>query len=38
MSFDINWHPKIRKFLRKLSPEISKRIVKKIKEIRKKSI
>ena len=33
MAFDIEWQPNARKFLRKLSSDIAKRIVKKIKEI-----
>lgn len=32
MVFDVEWHPKARKILRKLPPETSKRIVKKIKD------
>ncbi len=34
MTFDIKWQPNARKFLRKLSPDIAKRIVKKIKELK----
>ena len=32
MSFNVRWHPKARKFLRRLPLELSKRIIKKIKE------
>jgi mRNA interferase RelE/StbE len=34
MSFNVRWHPKARKFLRRLPTELSKRIIKKIKEIK----
>ena len=33
MTFGVDWHSNARKFLRKLSPEISERIVRKIKDI-----
>ena len=33
--FKVIWHPKVRKFLRKISSKDSQRIVKKILEIRK---
>ncbi|MFX0206856.1 MAG: type II toxin-antitoxin system RelE/ParE family toxin [Candidatus Hodarchaeota archaeon] len=32
MAFKVKWHQNARKSLRKLHPEISKRIVKKVKE------
>ena len=31
--FSINWHPNVRRFLRKLPANISKRIINKIKSI-----
>ena len=34
MTFDVGWHSNSRKFLRKLPPDIAKRIVKKIKELK----
>jgi mRNA interferase RelE/StbE len=33
MSFQIKFHPRVKKFLRKLQEDISKRIIKKINEI-----
>jgi mRNA-degrading endonuclease RelE of RelBE toxin-antitoxin system len=33
MPFDIEWHPSVRRVLRKLPQEISTRIVKKVKTI-----
>jgi len=33
MSFEIEWHPSVRRFLRKLHPQVSKRIVEKIKSL-----
>ena len=32
MSYSVEWHPKVRKFLRKLPKDISERIVLKVKE------
>jgi len=34
MSYSVDWHPNVRKFLRKLPRDLSKRIVYKVKEIR----
>ena len=34
MSYSVEWHPKTRKFLRKLPKDISERIVLKVKEVR----
>ncbi len=34
MAYHVSWHPKTRKYLRKLPQEISSRIVKKVKKIR----
>lgn len=33
MSYSVEWHPKVRKFLRKLPKDISKRIVLKVKDV-----
>ena len=33
MSYSVEWHPKVRKFLRKLPKDISERIVLKVKEV-----
>ena len=35
MTYSVEWHPKVRKFLRKLPKDISKRIVLKVQEVRK---
>ena len=33
MSYSVEWHPKVRKFLHKLPKDISERIVLKVKEL-----
>ena len=33
MSYSVEWHPKVRKFLRKLPEDIAERIVLKVKEV-----
>ena len=33
MSYSVEWHPKTRKFLKKLSNDISARVVLKVKEV-----
>tara|TARA_Y100000310_G_C20508564_1_gene727659 strand:- start:606 stop:866 length:261 start_codon:yes stop_codon:yes gene_type:complete len=33
MGYTIKWHPKVRKYLRKLHKDISSRIVRKVKQI-----
>ena len=35
MTYSVEWHPKVRKFLRKLPTDISKRIVLKMQEASK---
>jgi len=32
MSFNVDWHPNVRKILKKLPPEVSRRIIKKVKD------
>ena len=34
MSYSVEWHPKVRKFLKKLPKDISARIVLKVKEVK----
>jgi len=34
MSYSVEWHPKVRKFLHKLPNDISKRIVMKMRDVR----
>jgi mRNA-degrading endonuclease RelE of RelBE toxin-antitoxin system len=36
MTYSIEWHPKVRNFLRKLPKNISARIVKKVRQITEK--
>ena len=36
MTYSVEWHPKVRNFLRKLPKNISARIVKKVKQITEK--